>query len=409
MKRKITLIAVTLLVPLLLAAVLTACGGGESYNESPGESYGHSDAAAPTSVPDYTLSRDDFESQAENGGSAPESTSKDILNSGLLSGDPALLDPGRKIIRDVHVDMETLTYDDSVSKLDALLTELGGYMQSFEAEGATLGESGPYALRSTEFTLRIPAAKLDEFLPAVSGVGHVVSSSMTSEDVTDSYFDVEARIATLTLQEERILAILEKSTELTDVLELEATLSEVRYEIESLTATLRKYDGLISFSTVHLSLREVVQVTPEVVPEPEPEGIWGQIGSGFSSALTAVGDFFAAILVFVAGQSPILLLLALIGIGLYFWIRRLTRKAKVRAEARPPRPSPYPYVAPYAPYGVPGSYRTPTAQTPPAAAAAAPTSTTTTADPSPTAPPTDEPASSQTPPSPNGKPPQDNP
>ena len=54
----------------------------------------------------------------------------------------------------------------------------------------------------------------------------------------------------LSLQEERLLDILEKAEKLTDVLELEQELADVRYQIETLTTTLNRYDQLISYSTV---------------------------------------------------------------------------------------------------------------------------------------------------------------
>ena len=46
------------------------------------------------------------------------------------------------------------------------------------------------------------------------GLGNVLSSSRNAENVTSSYTDYEARLSSLNTQEERLLAMLEKSKNL---------------------------------------------------------------------------------------------------------------------------------------------------------------------------------------------------
>lgn len=87
------------------------------------------------------------------------------------------------------------------------------------------------------------------------------------QNVTDEYYDIEARLKSLRTQEERLLALLEQSGSLEDIVQLEQALSDVTYEIEKLTGTLRNYDSLIEYMTVTIDLREVTRET-EVTQAP---------------------------------------------------------------------------------------------------------------------------------------------
>ena len=77
----------------------------------------------------------------------------------------------------------------------------------------------------------------------------------------------EARLKSLKLQEERLLTILSKAELLQDIIELERELSNVRYEIENYTGTLKKWDNLIEYSKVTIDVYEVHEIKEE---EPIP-------------------------------------------------------------------------------------------------------------------------------------------
>ena len=89
------------------------------------------------------------------------------------------------------------------------------------------------------------------------GIGNVISSSRSQENVTTQYTDYEARLESLNIQEERLLAMLEESGDLESLIALESRLSEVRYEIESIERNLRNLDQRIAYSTVNLEIQEV--------------------------------------------------------------------------------------------------------------------------------------------------------
>ena len=75
------------------------------------------------------------------------------------------------------------------------------------------------------------------------------------------YTDVEARIRALEVEHDTLLSILEKCERLEDVITVQSRITEVQYQLDSYQSRLRRYDDLISYCTVYLSVNEVERVT----------------------------------------------------------------------------------------------------------------------------------------------------
>lgn len=154
---------------------------------------------------------------------------------------------------------------------------------------------------------------------------NVVSRSTDVADVTESYADTEARLKTLRLQEERLLEILSKATELGDVLELESRLSDVRYQIESYEATLRNYDSRVSYSTLHITLQEVVEYS--IINDP-PQTLGQRLSDGFKDSMRLVKNSAENALVWLVTYLPLVLLWAVILAVVVWLVLRLVRRAQ---------------------------------------------------------------------------------
>ena len=199
---------------------------------------------------------------------------------------------GEKIIYTSRFTVHTEEFDTATAALDALLEKYGAYYESAECRGTA--ES---ADRYGYYTVRVPAENYKAFRRETGSIGVVVYSSEDNKNITEQYFDTEAHLASAKIREERLLDILRTADTLDNVLLLEAELADVRYEIESLSGTLRKYDSLVSYSTVTVELHEVV--TPTVitgVPRTFGERISMAAANGFrdfSNALQDIAVFFS--------------------------------------------------------------------------------------------------------------------
>ena len=243
----------------------------------------------------------------------------------------------QKIIERLSYQIETTQFDSSVSRINTLCTQLGGYMQTSSVGGVGIQTQG--TLRSASFTLRVPQEKLAQFRGSAGSIGNVLNYSSSSENISEQYYDTEARLKSLRTEQGRLLELMKKSGSMTDLVALEKALADVNYQIEQLTGTLRQYDSLISFSTVSIQLDEVVRQTEL---EKEPVTLWGRIARQFRSSLRALGSFGEGLLVFLLGGAPILLLLAalLAAAILLIRFRRKKTAAKPGKPAVPPPPPP---------------------------------------------------------------------
>ena len=124
----------------------------------------------------------------------------------------------RKIIRNAYLSIETKEFDQSIALLEQKVEEYGGFVESSSVEGNTYSSS---SRRNASYQLRIPAGNFSAFLNDTGGIGNVYNKTVESNEITDQYFDTQARLESLRMQEERLLEILSKAEELTAVIELE--------------------------------------------------------------------------------------------------------------------------------------------------------------------------------------------
>lgn len=161
----------------------------------------------------------------------------------------------RKIILTYKYEIETKDLDQSVQAIEKAVEEVGGYYEKSHIDGNT--ENGGDA----SYVLRIPTDKLDLFIDGVGTFGNIVSQSKNGQDVTSQYYDIESRLTSLKIQQERILELLKQANSLDDILKLESELTKVRNSIEKLTTNLKKYDSLIDYTTVTITVDQVVNYT----------------------------------------------------------------------------------------------------------------------------------------------------
>lgn len=265
-----------------------------------------------------------------------EGSAGDFGDSSLSIG---AVDPSRKMIYQVSYRIQTLDFDASLSAIDALAVEFGGYTESSEIFGRSI-QSSRSQLRSATLVLRIPADQLNSFFGRVSSIGTITGESLSSQDVTLQYVDIDARLKTLQQQEERILALLAEATDLQAVLEIEQTLSDVRYQIESYTSQMKQLDSQIAYSTVSISLSEVAVLTE---PKDEPQTFGERLAETFRSSTLRLRDGFRAFAIWFLGNILEillwLLLIALVALAVLLLRRRRIRR---RLRQNPPEETPLP-------------------------------------------------------------------
>lgn len=310
----------SILALFICAAVMlgafTACSASGASSSTAKFAASAAGAAAPAAENADGLAAN---AAADTGKTALQSTEKTTASG--TAAQAAAAASKQKIIERLSYEIETLKFDESVRTVQSLCTSLGGYMQDSTINGSSELQKG--SMRQATFTLRVPQEKLGQLKSSASKIGNVLNFTSSSENISDKYFDTEARLKSLRTQQERLLALLQKSGTLKDIIELEKSLADVNYQIEELTGSLRQYDSLVDYSTVSIHLYEVVKPT-EV--ENTPVTLGDKIVRQFKDSMKALGGFGEGLLIFLVGGSPIILLLAALAAALIFGLRRREKR-----------------------------------------------------------------------------------
>ena len=254
----------------------------------------------------------------ENGAEVAEADS--AAGPSTQNGD-IVQDTSRKLITTVNISAETDNLDDTVMKLDAKVKELGGYIESSNVYNGSR-YSGT-TVRNADYTIRIPAAKLDSFIDTVTGVTNITNKSLNVEDVTLNYVDIESKKKALKAEEESLLAILESATKIEDIIAVQEKLSDVRYQLESIESQLRTYDNRVDYSTVYLSIQEVVKYT-----ETQEKGALQRMGEGFVESLKSVGNGFKEFFIWFFIHIPQLVVALVVAAIIIVIVRKAKKKGK---------------------------------------------------------------------------------
>ena len=283
---------------------LTACGAKASndaaYNrmeaatQSAGGAWGNGMSYDAPMVEEEIYNSESKADYSMADSAAPEMPKESASETGSNSGQ---VSTARKVIKTANLNLQTLDFDEFQAALDAKIAESGAYLQYADVSG-----SDYYGGRkSANYTIRVPEANLNLFLSGVEGIATVTNKTLGEEDVTLNYVDTETRIKTLEIEQERLLALLEKADDLEYIIKLEQRLSEVRYNIESFQSRLRTYDDKITYSTVHIYVYEVTRVQ-----EKAPETLWERISNGFADTMYDISNGAQDFLVWFIVNIPYL-------------------------------------------------------------------------------------------------------
>ncbi len=237
--------------------------------------------------------------------------------------------PNGKIIRNVVLRGETKDFDTALETLKNRIAENGGYVEKSSVTGGESISSTKRSSRNAVYTIRIPAEKLDNFLEKTEDMLNIISSSETTTDVTLEYYDIEARMKTLEAKKAALEKMLEQAETLSDIRTLQDDLYEVIGEIESYRSRLNVIDSKVSYSTVELTITEVIEYTEVKVEEPT---FWERISTTFLKTWAGFWEFCQDFMVFLVGAMPVFFVFALIGLGVFLIVYLIKRRNRKRLE-----------------------------------------------------------------------------
>jgi len=315
--KKAFLISASLLLVVVFYAGCAGSGGAYSSKAAADSTYYDSGYPAPEAAPSSYM---DAVGGAEYEMKEELSSVANVTQTS--SENPA---EGLKIIYTANMTVQTTDWDADYTSLMRLIDDNKGYIQSSNVSGGYTSTSGYYNERYANLSIRIPSDKYKSFLSSADGaIGTITNLEEYTDDITAAYIDTAARIKSLKTQENRLLSLLTDATNLTEIIELESKLGDIRYQIESYQSIMNTYNNLLSYSTITVNIREVSTVVI-------PKDTFGQrIVAALAGSWDATLKFFDGLVITLIYLLPF----AIIALVIILVIRRLTRKKRLLRKER---------------------------------------------------------------------------
>lgn len=219
----------------------------------------------------------------------------------------------RKIIKTVDLNTETKQFDEAIEWLKSHVASFDGIIDNSYVDSGNINNKN--YRKNANFNVRIPATKLDSFLSKIGDKLNITFRQENISDITDEYSDTESRLKSLKIEEESLNDMLKKAKNVEEMIKVEDKLSSVRTEIENITRRLNRFDKQITYSTVHINISEVKDLTEPQVPEDDfsKETLIKQLRKNFTEAKSFVmrlgANIFTHIPWIILGLVAILLIL----------------------------------------------------------------------------------------------------
>ncbi|UJH90964.1 DUF4349 domain-containing protein [Antarcticibacterium sp. 1MA-6-2] len=195
-------------------------------------------------------------SKAENLGEMNMADEEQALTATQLKTDPAN-EVERKFIKNGHIDFETENLNKTREDIYKAIDKYNGYISS-ENEYKNSEEI------SSNFVIRIPADNFGNLIRELTmGVRRFDRKDIYLQDVTEEFVDIEARLRTKKELENRYREILKKATNVSEILEVEKQIGELRSEIESIEGRLNYLQNQFSLSTLTVRIYEPISTQTE--------------------------------------------------------------------------------------------------------------------------------------------------
>jgi hypothetical protein len=224
----------------------------------------------------------------------------------------------RKIIYTATIELLV----DDIDQADKDIRQLIGQEQgAYVAKADVRGSIG--SRRTASLTVRVPVGQFEAFRQAITKLGEVQRQSLDSQDVTDQFYDLDARIKNNLAEEESLRKLLDKAAagKLEDYLAVRDKLRQVTAELDVQKGQLQRLDKLSALATLTITLNERKSYV-----RPETPAFGTRIGRTFGDSIDALKSFGQGLVLVVVALVPWLPVMGLVMAPFWIWLRRRRRR-----------------------------------------------------------------------------------
>lgn len=223
--------------------------------------------------------------------------------------------PNQMVIYQADLQLRVKKFEETLQNIEAQVTKYGGYISQ-----SNVSKDGVEQL-SGQITVRIPQKNFQSFLhDAEDQAAEVLQRNVTGTDVTEEYVDLDSRLKSKRVVEERLTSFMQSAQKTEDLLKISADLAAVQEEIETIQGRMKYLENQTSLSTVHIALYENKVIVPNL--EEEELNTWDKTKKQFMKSTNMLLAAISGLFVFIVGNIPILVILAVAAVFLYLFIKK---------------------------------------------------------------------------------------
>jgi hypothetical protein len=231
----------------------------------------------------------------------------------------------RMVIRTAQLTVEVQNIESALSKAREIASGAGGFVSASNTHVESVDKQDRMV---ADLTLQVRSDSADSAISQLRALGKVTSENTGSQDVTDEYVDLDSNLRNLQATESAILKLMDRATQIQDVLSLQRELTNVRGQIERIQGRKTYLERRTDMATITLSLR-----LPPVAPSEPMTGAWDPAATalrGWQASLTVLRGV-ADVLIVVAAFSW--WLLPALAVAAYLLLHR--RRGNPRVSTTP--------------------------------------------------------------------------
>ena len=260
------------------------------------------------------------ESDGGNAMNEPLSPKRELVMNEFVSQDEQqsgnsgnAINTERKIIKTGSISFKVEELDKTSDEIKALINNNNAYI---------IEERGENQQNRVEknLTVKVPAVKFEEFIAALEDIaGKPANKHISSEDISERYIDTEVRLKAKQKLEDRYLELLNKANNVSEIMQIERELNNIRADIESAESILKSYDNQISYSQLNIYLYKEIS-TSDVKS-------WG---ARFAESFVRGWDYFIWFFVGLTSLWPFILVAVIIVLVI---LKFSKRKGKLKHDS----------------------------------------------------------------------------
>ena len=231
---------------------------------------------------------------AEDASGAPPVGMTDLSPESIEEAAPSASDTVREIVSTASATVQVKDVAKAADQIAALASEHGGYVESTEV-GKDLAVEPTSTTPPADpgfgwISVRVPSADLTVVIDALGETGDVLSSSLSTQDVTATAIDLRARVDATKASVQRLTELMSQAGSVSDLIDAEVALTDRQAQLESYEQQLKALDEQVAMSSLHVQLTR-----PAPQASADPAGFGDGLAAGWNGLIVSLNALVIAL------------------------------------------------------------------------------------------------------------------